>query len=174
MSSNPIERVRIAFARTLAYHRQKKNLTTGMVADAGGFSVTQIEGWENKDKASEPGVTDFFRLAWALGTDPTILFIDMITEWRYDPRDIGLYRSRVSDLAKLYRLGYFVHPGDFRELPTTYSLVETATDAARELNIRRQQKRSTLLNTVCIYVRLGHIWVDSRLGVVPSDTEGQP
>ena len=109
MTNDPIKRVRIAFARALAHHRHRKNLTTGMVADAGGFSVSQIEGWENKDKASEPSVTDFFRIAWALGIDPTILFIDMITEWRYDPTDMGLYKSRVSDLAKLYRLGYFVH-----------------------------------------------------------------
>jgi hypothetical protein len=164
MSNDPIGRVRIAFSRALAHHRLKRNLTTGMVADAGGFSVSQIEGWESKDKASEPGVTDFFRLAWALGTDPTILFIDMITEWRYDPKDIGLYKSRVSDLAKLYRLGYFVHPGDFRELPTTYSLVDSATDAARELNIQRQKKRNPLLDTVCIYVRLGHIWLDQQPG----------
>jgi hypothetical protein len=160
MSIDPIGRVRIAFARTLAYHRQKRNLTTGMVADAGGFSQSQIEKWEST--ASEPDVTDFFRLAWALGTDPTILFIDMIMEWRYDPTDIGLYKSRVSDLAKLYRLGYFNHPGDFRELPTTYSLVDSATDAARQLNIQRQKKRNPPLDTVCIYVRLGHIWLDGK------------
>ena len=162
MSNNPIDRVRIAFSKALAYHREKKNLTTGMVADAGGFSKGEIEKWESA--ASEPDVTEFFRLAWALGTDPTILFIDMITEWRYDPKDIGLYKSRVSDFAKLYRLGYFVHPGDFRELPTTYSLVDSATDAARELNIRRQIKLNPLLDTVCIYVRLGHIWLDSKRG----------
>ena len=164
MTNDPIKRVRIAFARALAHHRLKKNLTTGMVADAGGFSVSQIEGWENKDKASEPGVTDFFRLAWALGIDPTILFIDMITEWRWDPTDIGLYKSRVSDLTKLYRLGYFHDPGDFRELPATYSLLDLATDAAGELNIQRQKLRKPPLDTVCIYVRLGQIWLDLKPG----------
>lgn len=172
MSNDPIGRVRIAFARALSYHRQKKNLTTGMVADAGGFLKNQIEKWESA--ASEPDVTDFFRLAWALGTDPTILFIDTITEWRYDPKDIGLYKSRVSDLAKLYRLGYFNHPGDFRELPTTYSLVDSATDAARELNIQRHKKCKPLLDTVCVYVRLGHIWLDQEPGTAPSGSEARP
>lgn len=162
MSNDPIDRVRIAFSKALAYHRQKKNLTTEMVADVGEFSEGQILDWENT--TSEPDVTDFFRLAWALGIDPTILFIDVVTQWRRDPADLGLYKSRVSDLNKLYRLGYYNDPGDFRELPRTYGLLDYATNAAAVLNEQRHKKRKPLLDTVCIYVRLGHIWLDRQPG----------
>jgi transcriptional regulator with XRE-family HTH domain len=82
------------FSKVLAYHRLEKNLTIEMVADASELSASQLADWENT--ITEPDVTDFFHLASALGIDPTILFIDVVTEWRRDPTDIGLYKSRVS------------------------------------------------------------------------------
>lgn len=74
-------------------------------------------------------LAEFFRIARALGKEPAILFIDVITAWRADPTDYRLYKSRVSDFAKLYRLGYHHDPGDFRELPRTCGLLDQATSA---------------------------------------------
>ena len=157
MSNNPIDRVRIALSKALAYHRVKKNMTIKMVADAGELFESKIELWENAVTA--PDVTELFRLASALGIDPAILFIDIVTEWRRDPTDIGLYKSRASDFAKLYRLGYYVDPGDFREIPRTYGVIEEAVRSARKLNATRHSKRLPLLDTVLTYVRLGGVFL---------------
>ena len=155
MNADPVERVRSAFSKVLRRHRQERNLTIEMLAHTSGFFETQLQDWENT--TCEPDLTDLFRLAWALGEEPVLLFIDLVAAWRADPSDLGLYKSRASDFAKLYRLGYAVDPGDFRELPRTYSLINEAVRSARMLNATRNSKRQPLLDTVLTYVRLGSV-----------------
>jgi hypothetical protein len=62
-----------------------------------------------------------------------------------------------SDLARLYRLGYFRGHGDFRELPAAYFPLDQATAAARTLNATRHSNRMPLIDTVLLYVRFGSI-----------------
>jgi hypothetical protein len=54
----------------------------------------------------EPSLTEFFRIASALGDPSGSLFIDLIVAWRADPTDHRLYKSRPSDFSRLYRLGF--------------------------------------------------------------------
>jgi transcriptional regulator with XRE-family HTH domain len=140
----------------LARRRLEQKLTTEALAVAAGLpdaaAVTMMERGER-----EPTLTDLFRIADTLRMPHAILYIDVIAAWRADPADLSFYKSRASDFGRLYRLGYHHDPGDFRELPRTYGLLDLATGDARMLNATRRSKRLPLLDTVLIYVRLGHV-----------------
>jgi hypothetical protein len=107
--------------------------------------------------ATVPTLEDFFRIAGVLGESPVILLAEVIAAWRAEPADYGLYKSQPSDLTRLYRLGYFHDPGDFRELPRVYGQMDQATGAVRSLNTSRRAKSLPTLNTICIYVRVGSV-----------------
>jgi len=100
-----------------------------------------------------PSLSEFFRIAEALGEQPVMLLVDVVAAWRADPTDT-LHNSRPSDFARLFRLGYHHKPGDFRELPTAYYSVAEATHATGKLNAQRHTRGATLLDTVSVYVRL--------------------
>jgi transcriptional regulator with XRE-family HTH domain len=119
---------------------------------SGADDVARIERGER-----QPTLTEFFRIANALGDPPTILFIDLFGEWRTDPTDYRLYKSRASDFERLYRLGYHENPADFRKMQRTYGTVDAATADARKLNVARRKKERKTLDTVCIYVRMGYL-----------------
>jgi transcriptional regulator with XRE-family HTH domain len=144
-----------SFGSVLTRLRQKRNWETESLANASGLSAQEIRSIEAG--AYTPTLKDFFRLAIGLGESPVILLLEVITAGRVDPTDYGLYKSRPSDLTRLYRLGYFRDPGDFRELPTAYGLLDDATAAARALNTTRHSKGMPLLETVLLYVRFGNI-----------------
>jgi hypothetical protein len=67
------------------------------------------------------------------------------------------YKSRASDFARTYRLGYHHDPGDFREQPQAYASIDDAAGAARRLNVTRHRRKLPPLNTVLIYVRIGSV-----------------
>ena len=109
-----------------------------------------------------PSLSDFMHLSAGLGEPPAILLAEIITDWRHDPTDIGLYKSRPSDLTRLYRLGYFYDAGDFRELTRTYELLDHATADARRVRVFRANRQESHIDTLTVYVRVGHIRVDTR------------
>lgn len=155
MSDDPLLRLLPAFGTLLIQHRVKRNWTVETLAASIQLSDVEVKRMERGEYG--PTLPEFFRIARALGEEPVILLIDLITAWRTDPTDYRLYKSRASDLDKLYRLGYYHDPGDFRELPRTYGLLGQATAAAKELNRTRRSKRLPLLDTVLIYVRLANV-----------------
>ena len=140
MTTDPITRLPSAFETVLVRLCRHRNIAPQ------ALTITKT-----------PSLQDFFRIADALGESPVILLTEVITAWRADPTDLGLYKSRPSDLTRLYRLGYFHDPGDFRELPQVYGQMDQATGAVRSLNASRQAKGLPLLNTICIYVRVGSV-----------------
>jgi hypothetical protein len=145
MSTDPVARLPSAFASILARIRRERNLPTDALTTA-----------------AVPTLEDFFRVASALGDSPVILLTEVIAAWRADPADHGLYRSRPSDPARLYKLGYFRDPGDFRELPGAYPSLDTATAGARKISVARIDKGKPPIDTLTIYVRVGHVRVDVR------------
>ena len=155
MSADPIARLPTAFGKLLARFRIERKLTEETLARGAGLSDTnRVTEFERGDR--EPTLTEFFRIASALGDPPAILLIDLLAQCQ----DIGfdpLYKSRPSDFLRLYRLGYFHNPGDFRERPQAYGSMDKATSAARVLNVTRDRKGQPLLDTVLIYVRLGSV-----------------
>ena len=152
-------RMLVAFGHLISRRRRERNWTVEQLAAASEFDVIQIEDMENRTQVSD--LSDFFRLAWALGEDPAVLFIDLVQEWRKNPTDLGLYKSRASDFVKLYRLGYHPDPGEFRELPRVYSHIDEAMAIAKTLNATRRLRRLLPLDTVTTYVRLGNAAVQS-------------
>lgn len=74
-----------------------------------------------------------------------------------------LHGSRSFDFVRLYRLGYHHKPGDFREQEKTYASASEAVQAAGKLNQPREQRGLGLFDTVCLYVRLGHMNLPSKL-----------
>ncbi len=157
MSTDPLFRLLPAFGTVLTRHRIEQKRTAEEFAAAiqlPAAEVTRMERGENG-----PTLPEFFRIARGLGEEPVILLVNVITAWRADPTDYRLYKSRASDLGKLYRLGYHHDPGDFRELPRTYGLIAQANSAANALNSTRRPKRKPLLDTVLIYVRLANVAV---------------
>lgn len=140
MTTDPITRLPSAFETVLVRLCRQRNLARQ------ALTITRT-----------PSLQDFFRIADALGESPVILLTEVITAWRADPADLGLYKSRPSDLTRLYRLGYFHDPADFRELPRVYGQIDQATDAVGSLNASRQAKSLPPLNTICIYVRVGSV-----------------
>jgi transcriptional regulator with XRE-family HTH domain len=104
MSTDPINRLPGAFGKLLTRLRLEQHMTPEAFAVATGLhdanTVTEMERGER-----EPTLTEFFRIANALRSPPAILFIDVIAQWRADPTDYGLYKSRASDVVRLCRLG---------------------------------------------------------------------
>jgi transcriptional regulator with XRE-family HTH domain len=94
MSAHAVEKLLTAFGDVLASHRRERKLAVSALATATGLPETQITALERGDH--EPTLTDFFRIAWALGEEPGNLFIDVISESRKNPNDLGLYKSRAS------------------------------------------------------------------------------
>jgi len=159
MSTDPLSRLLPAFGDVLCRHRHDRKLTAQELATASGLSEREITGLERGDYG--PTLKDFFRVANALGKHPSILLIDVISAWRADPTDT-LHQSRPSDFARLFRLGYHHKPGDFRELPTSYYSAAEATHAAGKLNAQRHTREVALLDTVCLYIRLGSMGLQAE------------
>lgn len=155
MSGQAMTRLLRAFGRVVERMRQEQKRSTEDLAIACGLTPEEIRSIEAGSHVL--AFADLFRLATGVGQSPIILLIEVINEWRSDPTDLGLYKSRPSDLTRLYRLGYYHDPGDFREHSTTYGLLDDATTAARILNTTRHSKRLPLLDTVLLYVRFGSI-----------------
>jgi transcriptional regulator with XRE-family HTH domain len=155
MSIDPIKRLPVAFGNLLKRLRVKLNLSQEGLAVAAGFpdtnAVVDIECGER-----EPTLTELFRIANALRMPQAILFVDVVAEWRNDPTDYGIYKTRASDFTRLYRLGYQHKPADFREQDRTYGSVAEAINFADRLNKQRHDRKVALLDTVCIYIRMGY------------------
>ena len=156
MSAGSFNRLRAAFGEVVLRHRLKRKLSAQALADASGLSINSdiIIGLESGDLG--PRLTDFFQFAQALRIDPVLLFVDLVTAWRTNPLDRGLVKSRPSDLMRLYRLGYSIDPGEFRELSTVYGTEELALHAAAGLNITRVAKGQPGIDALVTYVRL--VW----------------
>lgn len=140
-----------AFGQVLVRHRRKRNWTAyrlGLDADLSGGEIIGRESGEHA-----PTLRDFFRIANALGAEPALLFIDLLSAWRADPTDTNR-TFRPHDITRPSRLAYHHKPGDFRELLTTYDSVAEATRAAGKLNAQRHARGVALLDTVAIYLRL--------------------
>lgn len=85
---------------------------------------------------------------------PAILFIDVIAAWRVDPTDYDVYKSRPSDFTRLFRLGYYHKPGDFREQDRPYNSIAEAEHAQVRLNEQRHLRGAAPLDTICTYARV--------------------
>jgi transcriptional regulator with XRE-family HTH domain len=155
MNEDPIVRIRVVFGLLVRRLRDERNLPTEALAAAVGLSDNEISQIELGRR--DPTLTDIFKIANALRTPLGLLLVDLIGAWRDKPYD-PLYKSRPSDFAKLYRLGYQHAHGDFREYPKIYSsFFDDALTDARTLNTVRYSKKKPLLDTVCIYVRMHYI-----------------
>jgi transcriptional regulator with XRE-family HTH domain len=153
------EELPVAFGRLLKQRLVERGWEPAQFAASTGLAgedgLRHLESGE-----AEPTLTELFRIASALGEAPAIFFIDLIAAWREGPvRDL-LYRSRASDFARLYRLGYYPSLVEFQELPRAYELMNDATQAVRVLNAKRGGHRQPLVDHVSIYVRLGYIRFD--------------
>ena len=155
-----MDRLPSAVGSVLERLRRDRNWDAAALANASGVSPREILGMEVGTHI--PTLLGFFRLATALGESPVILLTEVIAKWRADPADHGLYRSRPSDLVRLYRLGYFHDPGDFRELPQVYESLDHATADARKLKVLRGNLKVAPPDAVTIYVRVGYVGVDPR------------
>ena len=159
MSADPIERLPILFGRVLARRRDLKRVTTLALAESVGLTEDEVIQTERGQR--EPALTEFFRIARALGDPPTVLLIDVITAWLdADP----LHATRAADFVRLFRLGYHHKPGDFRELGTSYYSVPEAAHAAGKLNGHRNARGVALIDTICVYVRLDYVSLRSDSG----------
>jgi transcriptional regulator with XRE-family HTH domain len=158
MSADPLLRLAAAFGDVLVRCRTKRNWTLDALAGASGLSRTEIRSMEAGDYG--PSLLEFFRIAEALGEQPVMLLVDVVSAWRADPTDT-LHSSRPSDFAQLFRLGYHHKPGDFRELPNAYCSVAESTHVAGKLNAQRHMRAMALLDTVTVYVRLGYVSLKS-------------
>jgi transcriptional regulator with XRE-family HTH domain len=159
MSADPIQKLPAAFGKVLARFRIKRNLTQEEFAVAADLSgADDLIKFERGKR--DPTLTEFFRIARAFGDHPGILFIDVIAAWRADPVGGELYKPRLSDFSKLYRLGYWHKTGDFREQERTYDSFAQAADIAARLNKQRRARGVKLLDTVCIYIRMGYVSLD--------------
>jgi transcriptional regulator with XRE-family HTH domain len=156
MSEDPILRLPLAFGKLLRRRRNEFRLTAEAFARAArlpdAITISRMETGER-----EPTLTELFRIADALHTQPAFLFADIIAEWRRDPTDLMPHMTRASDFVRLYRLGYHCSPGDFRELAQAYGGMDQATGAARTLSIARREKGLIPPDTVLIYARLGYV-----------------
>ena len=156
MSVDPTQRIGAAFGELLRRLRGESKLTQQqLAANAGLPDLDYISNVERGRR--EPTLIDFFKIANALQIPPVFLLIDLIAASRETSGSDPLYKTRASDLAKLFRLGYYHKVGDFRELSTTYDSVAAATYAARKLNEQRQARGVALLDTILIYVRLSSV-----------------
>jgi len=158
MSDDPLLRLLPAFGTLLIQRRVERNWTVEALADALHSSVGEVNSMQRGEYG--PTLPEFFRIARVFGEEPVMMFIDLIAAWRADPTDYVLYKSRASDFSRLYRLGHYHDPGDFREHRATYDSIDNAASNARRLNSGRQKKSLKPFNTVCIYVRMGSVAFD--------------
>ena len=121
-------------------------------------------------KRRPPGLAIWF--AQALSIDPILLFVDFVTTWRANPSDRGLVKSRPSDLVRLYRLGYSIDPGDFRELPAVYGTDKLALCAAAGFNVTRSAKAKPRIEAVLTYVRSSPVLLRPDFPGADSAVEG--
>jgi transcriptional regulator with XRE-family HTH domain len=164
--SDHIQRLLSAFGKLLARLRTEQKLTQETFATVARLSVVDVSRMELGER--EPTLRELFQIAEAVSTPPAILLMKIVAEWRTDPRDHGLYKSRASDIEWLYRLGFHRDPGDFRELARTYGSLDEATGAARLLNTTRKVRGQPLIRTVLVYVRL------TSIGFRPDSDEVRP
>jgi transcriptional regulator with XRE-family HTH domain len=170
MSNDSAKTLPVAFGKVLGRFRVRRNLTPEALALAAGLTnAGEVIRMERGHR--EPALSEFFRIAKVLGEPPALLFIDVIDAWRADPIQDSLYKARASDFARVYRLGYYEAPGDFRELQRTYGTFDGATVGAEKLNVERHRKWLKPIDTVCIYVRMGHVsfrWEPESAKLQPS------
>ena len=156
MSAEPAGGLFAAFGRVLARFRARRGLTPDSFALAAGLaSGEEVTSMERGQR--EPALLEFFRMAKVLGEPPALLLIDVIEAWRAGPAQDALHRSRASDFARLYRLGHYEGAGDYREHQRAYATLDEATATAATLNAARHSKRLKILDTVSIYIRMGHV-----------------
>jgi transcriptional regulator with XRE-family HTH domain len=159
MNADPLDRLLAAFGEMIIRRRHEQKMAVEELAVATGLSKDEIENIERGWGATT--IVDFFRIASALGEDPILLFVDLVAARRVNPTDLGLYKSRASDFARLYRLGYHHDVGDFRELPAIYGTESLAVTAAAGLNVRRKAKGQPRVDALLTYARLA--WAPIRL-----------
>jgi transcriptional regulator with XRE-family HTH domain len=131
VTTDPLSRLLPTFGTLLCQQRSGRKIGVAAFASAAEVPIGELELIERGHLS--PTLPEFFRLARALGKEPTLLLIDLISEWRADPRD-ALQESRPSDFVRLYRLGYYHKPGDFREQERTYTSDAEAIRAADKLS----------------------------------------
>jgi len=155
MSADPFEtRLTEAFSRVLVRRRIERNMTPEALAVKADLVDTKaVSMFERGD--APPTLTEFFKLAEALGEQPAFLLVDVVAEWRGDGTD-PFHKTRPSDFERLFRLGYYHKIGDFREQDKAYLSMAEATGTAERLNQQRHERRVALLDTACIYVRMGY------------------
>ena len=156
MSADPFEaRLHEAFGRVLVRRRMERNMTPEALAVKAALIDTKaVRMFERGD--APPTLTEFFKIAEALGQQPGFLLVDVVAEWRGDGTD-PFHKTRPSDFERLFKLGYYHKIGDFREQGKAYSSMAEAAGMAERLNQQRHERRVALLDTVCIYVRMGYV-----------------
>ena len=151
MNADPLGRLLPAFGAMIFKQRMVRKLSVDALASAAELSVDEL-GLMERGHLS-PTLPEFFRLSRALGKEPPILVIDLISEWRTE-QTVTLNWSRASDFARLFRLGYHHKPGDFREPALSYHSLPEAVQAAEKLNTQRHSRGVAPIDTVSTYVRL--------------------
>jgi transcriptional regulator with XRE-family HTH domain len=154
MSDDPIMRVPDAFGKAFRRLLVEQRASIETIAKSSGLPKERL--MELELGKVEPSLMEFFWIARAFRTEPVYLFLELISAWRGDNLD-PLYKTRPSDFARLYRLGYYHKVGDFREQERTYGSEAQALHTARKLNEQRQQRHVRLLDTLTTYVRLGSL-----------------
>lgn len=171
MSIESVGELPAAFGRVLRRFRERRGLTPESFAMAVGLvSGEEVTNMERGQR--EPALSDFFRIAKVLDEPPALLLIDVIEAWRVDPAQDALYSSRASDFARLYRLGYYGDPGNYREQQRAYATLDEATAIAAMLNAARHRRGLKILDTVSIYIRMGHVsfaWEPQSAPSQPAD-----
>ena len=160
MSADPLLRLPSAVGNVLVRIRHVRNWSAEALANASGLSLLEIRSIEAGQQI--PTLQGFFRIAAGLGESPLILLTEVISAWRMDPSEYGLYKARPSDFDRLYRLGYFLDLADFRELSRAYDSIDQAVKGAR--NIQGKQR----VDLITTYIRVGYVHVDST----PEQSEG--
>lgn len=83
MSIDRTEKLLAAFGDVLVRHRRERKMTVAALATATGLAEADITSLERGDHG--PTLKEFLHVAWALGEEPVIFFIDVISEWRKNP-----------------------------------------------------------------------------------------
>jgi transcriptional regulator with XRE-family HTH domain len=168
MSDDPIMRIPAALGRVIKRLRVAGELSVETISRSSGLTVEEVNGIERGERQTT--LTEFFWLARALREEPAILFTDVIAAWRDDGGESALYKSRPSEFARLYRLGYYHKAGDFREQDRTYLSEAAAMHVAGKLNERRHARGVATLGTITLYIRMGY----SHFTWSPDDGKAQP
>ena len=156
MSTDPISRLPPIFGKLLNKLRVARGIEPGEFATAAGLTssgkLASLEGG-----ATEPTLTEFFRIAGVLNESPSILLVDLISNWQEQPKFGYLHRPRPGDFERIFCLGYYDLSAQFRELVRPYSSISGATEASKSLNAVRGRKRQPLLDHITIYIRMGYV-----------------